>query len=208
MVEVMTGSAVIGVTFASGHVLGLRHWATTSYGPAYTAVWHRDPTGRWQAWSTTPGDHGCSRYIGRALDASNQSSIDVRWLDPDTLAVNVERANLNWTIRLERSFATKALSALLQVLPAWATRNERILRVAGPVAGRILSAGRMNLTGLMPNGQTFRMQPNRIWLIAENVAVLDGADLGSSAPLPEQAALGDFLIPGVPLFATGSLAMR
>jgi len=41
------GYAVIGLPFASGHVLSLRRFPVSSVGPGYTSVWHRDPAGRW-----------------------------------------------------------------------------------------------------------------------------------------------------------------
>ena len=47
-----SGYAIIGLPFQSGHVLALRRFPTSSIGPGYTAVWHRNPSGRWTFYST------------------------------------------------------------------------------------------------------------------------------------------------------------
>ena len=43
--ERFTGYGVMGMPFASGHYLALRDMVATSVGPAYRAIWHRDPDG-------------------------------------------------------------------------------------------------------------------------------------------------------------------
>jgi hypothetical protein len=65
--ERFTGYGVMGLPFASGHVLAMRRFPASSIGPAYTSVWHRDPAGRWDFWQNQPGDQACSRYLGSAL---------------------------------------------------------------------------------------------------------------------------------------------
>ena len=57
------GYAVIGLPFASGHVLSLRRFPVSSVGPGYTSVWHRDPAGRWTFYSTVAPEQGCPRYF-------------------------------------------------------------------------------------------------------------------------------------------------
>ncbi len=40
--ERFSGYGVMGLPFASGHILALRRFPASSVGPAYTSVWHRD----------------------------------------------------------------------------------------------------------------------------------------------------------------------
>jgi hypothetical protein len=54
--ERFAGFGVMGLPFDSGHVLALRRFPASSIGPAYTAVWHRDPAGRWAFWQDQPDD--------------------------------------------------------------------------------------------------------------------------------------------------------
>ena len=43
--ERFAGYGVMGLPFASGHVLGLRRWPASSLGKGYTSVWHRNSEG-------------------------------------------------------------------------------------------------------------------------------------------------------------------
>ena len=54
----------MGMPFASGHYLALRDMVATSVGPAYRAIWHRDPQGRWTIHTTGPAELTCPRYFG------------------------------------------------------------------------------------------------------------------------------------------------
>jgi hypothetical protein len=75
----------------------------------------------------------------------------------------------------------------------------------GPVAGALLGAGRLALTGSMPNRQAFHLVPSHVWTVRGSRARLGGANLGNPAPLPEQATIGDFRIPQRGLPAAGAL---
>jgi hypothetical protein len=87
------------------------------------------------------------------------------------------------------------MSTMGRHMPAWAWRNRAVLGAMGRMAGLMLSAGRMRLTGDMPNGQEFHAAPRRIWAIHSSRAVLNGTDLGPVGPLAEQDHLGDFWLP-------------
>jgi hypothetical protein len=45
-VEYVKGWGIFGLPFESGHVLALRVFPHSSFGP-YRTVWHRDPGGGW-----------------------------------------------------------------------------------------------------------------------------------------------------------------
>ena len=70
-----------------------------------------------------------------------------------------------------------------------------VLAGMGRVAGPLLGTGEMRLTGTAPNGQGFRVAPRQIWAVRRSQAVLDGADLGTVAPLATQSRLADFRLP-------------
>ena len=72
--ERFVGYGVMAQPFASGHVLALRRFVATSVGPAYTAVWHRDPDGRWTFRITGEPLQCCNRYFGSAVDESERHS--------------------------------------------------------------------------------------------------------------------------------------
>jgi hypothetical protein len=201
--ERFTGYGVMGLPFASGHVLGLRRFPASSIGPAYTSVWHRDPAGHWEFWQDQPDDQACSRYFGPALAGTRRAHIDLDWTGGSTLQVTIPAAGLTWEATLTASAATWALNAIGMLVPDRAWRAPSVLAVLGPAAGKALGAGRVAMTGTAPNGHMFVVNPQRIWLIAKSSARLGDAHLGPLGPLGQQARLGDFWIPQRGVFAFG-----
>lgn len=133
-----------------------------------------------------------------------RSPIAVSWPGDWTLSVEVEEARLRWEVVLAEPPRARVLNAAAAGLPGRLRRAGGLLRVLGPVAGRLLGAGPLGLTGRMPNGQMFSLMPYRVWVAGGSRATLAGRDLGAPAPLPEQARVGDFRIPQRGLVAVGS----
>jgi len=198
----VAGYGVIGLPFASGHYLALRCFGASSFGPPYTSLWHRDPDGAWTVYSTVDDAHGCPRYIGAALARpSIVTPIDVRLIDATSIRVYIDDA-VDWTFQVTSTRATTLMSCVGAWLPEWAWANRWTLRVIGLVAGLMLSAGRLRLTGTMPNRQRFKAAPRRVWSIESSHATIEGIELGSVGPLAGQARLGDFWLPQRGIFFT------
>src|SRR5688500_4516591 len=85
--ECFHGYGVMGLTFASGNVLAMRRWEESSIGPAYTSVWHRDPSGTWEFWSTEEPESSCNRYAGASIEKTRRTPIELTWLDDEQLRV-------------------------------------------------------------------------------------------------------------------------
>lgn len=193
--ERVAGYGVFGLPFASGHYLALRDFVDSSFGPAYRSVWHRDPAGSWSLYSTTPPEQSCSRFIGAALSHPPVTApIDVTWLGDAHVRVYIDDV-LDWTMQLESTPATRAMTAMSQRMPAAAWRNRAVLAVMGRMAGAMLAAGRMRLAGDMPNGQDFVAAPRRIWAVQSSSATLGGEDIGPIGALAKQDRIGDFWLP-------------
>ena len=203
--ERFAGFGVMGLPFASGHVLALRRFPASSIGPAYTSVWHRDPAGRWTFWQDQADDQACSRYFGSALAETRLCSIELDWLAESTMRVAVAEVDFAWTVTMAASPVTRALNAVGSLLPDAAWRTHPVVSVMGPVAGIALRAGRVAMAGKTPNGQRFVANPSRIWLIAESSARLGDENFGPPGPLGEQARLGDFWIPQRGVFTVGRI---
>ena len=62
--ERVSGYGVMGQTFASGHVLGLRRWTASSVGEQFASIWHREPDGRWHFYESAQPEFACSRWFG------------------------------------------------------------------------------------------------------------------------------------------------
>ncbi len=201
--ERFAGYGVMGLPFASGHVLALRRFPASSIGPGYTSVWHRDPGGAWTFYTTVAPSQSCNRFFGNEVAQAVVCDIELTWPGADTLSIKIERAALDWEAVLTAIPATRALNSVAQLMPTALWQQRAVLGLMARVAGDVLSAGRLGLYGRAPNGQTFIANPLVVWTIASSEARIAGQSLGPVGPLPEQARLGDFWIPQRGLFAIG-----
>ncbi|OSC43114.1 hypothetical protein [Mycobacterium decipiens] len=202
--ERFVGFGVMGLPFASGHYLALRHFPATSFSPGYRSVWHRDPDGAWTFYATTPGPQSCARYFSSATSHDAvQCEIDVAWVTPWSLFVGIEGL-VEWEIDIRATLSTRLMSRIGARLPATAWTNRVVLAALGRAAGPMLRAGRVRLAGTAPNGQRFMIAPKWVWGVARSRAVLLGADLGPVGPLDRQARLASFRPPQRGLFVVGS----
>jgi hypothetical protein len=55
--ELLSGSGVMSCPLASADILCSRRFPASSFGPAYTAIWHRDPSRARRSWLA--GVNGC-----------------------------------------------------------------------------------------------------------------------------------------------------
>lgn len=201
--ERVAGYGVMGLTFSSGHVLGLRRWTASSIGPGFTSIWHRNPAGRWTFYETAPGDSACTRYFGAGVERNQVGPIRLEWREPRQLHIRFHDASVDWTIRLGSTPVTRMMSTVGAALPIGAWRSAPILTTMGHLAGWALGVGKVKLTGLTSNGQHFDANPLRLWYVTESSAVVEGEHLGPVGPLAEQAHMADFYFPQRGIFAMG-----
>lgn len=200
------GYGVMGLPFASGHYLALRHFTASSFGPGYRSVWHRDPHGRWTVYSDAEPQASCARFLGPALTAARTARIGIDWSGPFSATVTVSGV-LTWRLELSADVATRMMSAVGAQLPSGACRAAWLLRPMGLVAGAVLSSGKVRMHGTMPAGQVFGAVPRRVWRVVRASAQVNGVDLGAPAPLERQERLGGFLLPQRGIFFTDAEAM-
>ncbi len=202
--ERFVGFGVMGLPFASGHYLALRHFPAATFAPAYKSVWHCGPDGIWTFYATTPGAQSCARYFSSATphDAV-QCDIAVEWVSPWMLFVGITGL-LEWQIDIRSTLSTRLMSAIGGRLPTAVWTNRLALAAVGRAAGPTLGAGQLRLAGTAPNGQRFMIAPRQVWAVSQSRAVLGGVDLGPVGPLPSQARLASFRPPQRGLFVVGS----
>jgi len=200
------GYAVMGVPFSSGYVLAFRHFPVSSVGPGYISVWIRDPAGVWTIHSTTDPGTSCPRYFGSAIGSASTRRVSIRWRDGYSFSVEVGAGvDLNWDLTLAATPVTRLMSAVSGAVPERLWRSRTFLRAMGAVAGPVLGAGHLGLTGAAPNGQKFLARPRQMWFVRESKAQLQGHSLGQTSALPVQDRLGEFWVPQRGIFMTGSV---
>lgn len=198
--EHLSGYAIMGQPFSSGYYLAFRHFRRNSIGPGYHAVWVRTPSGRWTIYADAAPELSCVRYFGSAVDEAIQTSVDIQWNGPASATIRVPE-RVEWHVELGSSLSTGALTAMALRMPPMLWRRNSVLRAMGAMAGTMLRAGRMSVTGVVPNGQSFQAQPRRLWPVVATTAMVDGDDAGRPGRLPEQDRLGGFWLPQRGLFA-------
>ena len=203
--ERFAGYGVMGLPFRSGHLLAMRRFPASSVGPGYRSVWHRSPDGRWTFFQDAPADRACTRYFGAAVDEVVDAKIEIDWPASSELTITASGGGrrLDWRLSLESSFATRVMNRVGSLLPDALWRSERFMSLVATIAGPLLRAGEVRMTGRAPNGQAFIANPTLVWLIPASSASLDGDDLGELGPAPTPGRLGDFRIPQRGVFAIG-----
>lgn len=198
----VAGYGVFGVAFESGDILALRRFPTSSVGPGYTSVWHRTPRGEWSILADAAPGLACPRYFGTQLASSLRTPIDINWTGPRSLTVTID-GRLRWEIGLRPSAGTRVLNAMGRLMPDSLWRSPRAMGLLARMAGPMLRAGSLTLTGTTPNGQWFLANPRLVWRVVRSEASWEGRDLGRMVRLDEVVALGGFRIPRAPLFSVG-----
>lgn len=198
--EHFAGYAVLGLPFSSGHYLAFRDFPFSSIGPGYRSVWHRTPDGEWTIYANASPEFSCARYFGAAVHHTVKTDVDIRWDGPFTARISVPGL-VDWRLELGKSAATSMLTAMAVRMPETLWRSETVLRSMGAFAGPMLQAGKMKVSGVVPNGQTFQAQPRRLWVVLDSQATILGEDAGAPGALPVQDHLADFWLPQRGLFA-------
>jgi hypothetical protein len=199
--EYVRGWGIFGLPFDSGHVLALRVFPQSSFGP-YRTVWHRDPEGRWSIFVDAPRlDGACPRYYGPACDHVGHARIELTWTGPRTLQVRMDEPRLEWRLSVARSPVTGLLNPVSARLPLASWRPRVLVRARERLA-RALGMGELEMTGTMPSGHRGLLMPQRMYLIGDSQATLDGTALGRPTRLKDNPTIG-----GVPLPARGVLSI-
>lgn len=203
--ETVAGYAVIGLPFASGHVLAHRRFPASSAGPGYTSIWHRDPAGDWTFYADVEPMKACNRAFGSEVSEFRPTRIDTTWTAPDRFTLEVP-GELTWEIRLASTPLTRLMNAAGSLMPETLWNSEPVMSTMGVLASLLLGAGKLRLTGRVPNGQHFIANPRLIWTIPESRAVINDENLGEPGPVNPQAWLADFAVPnrGLLAFANSS----
>lgn len=200
--EVHVGYGIMGQPFASGHVLALRRFVSSSLGAAYTSVWHRSPQGVWTVYTDVEAARSCPRYFGAAIARAERAAIRLTWEKPDALSVQVGD-KVDWTSRIHSTPATRAMTMMAGVMPPRAWRSPPMLAAMAATARLVLRTGPLRMRGESPNGQWYRVAPRRMWSVLDAQATIDRVDIGRPGPIEPQATIGDFLIPQRGIFAAG-----
>lgn len=204
--EYVRGWGVMGLPFDSGHYLALRDFPENDFAP-YKTIWHRDPDGRWSIFVDGPrADTACPRYYGAACAHIGFAGIDVTWTGPMDVRITAAEIGLEWRLHARETALLRALNPVSARLPTWTWRPAPLLRARELLARRVLGMGEVRMRGTMPSGHTGTLMPQRMYLIDDATAMLDGVDLGRPAQLTSTPDIGGFAMPARGVLAIGQAA--
>lgn len=199
--EQFRGYAVLGVGYASGHLLALRRFPRSSLGPGYTSIWHYAPERGWTIYTDVEPGLSCPRYFSRATIAAVTTEIAITWTGPHTLVASMDRPGLEWMLQLSSTPTTRLFNATNRLVPERVRTNRFLLSAMARASSAALGAGTIALQGRAPNGQSFTAVPRMIWTVGHGAAVLARHNLGRVRPMRCQMQLADFRIPRRGIFA-------
>ena len=200
--EYVKGWGVFGLPFDSGHVLALRVFPENDFSP-YRTLWHRDPQGNWSIYvDGQSADTACPRYYGQACAHIGYATIQLQWTGPASLRVTVDEPALEWTLTARQTPVLRGMNAISPQMPLSTWRSPRLVRAREVMAQRVLGLGEIRMSGTMPSGHEGILMPQRMYLIDDTTAVLNGTDLGRATRVSPNPEIG-----GVPLPARGVLAI-
>jgi hypothetical protein len=204
--EYVRGWGVMSLPFDSGHVLALRVFPENDFSP-YRTVWHRDPEGDWSIYvDGSRLDTACPRYYGPACAHVEHARIGIEWLGPTSLRVTMDRPHLEWTLTATQTPLLRVLNAASPRLPKWTWRFTPLIGAREFLARRVLDLGDIRLSGTMPSGHVGILMPERMYLINETTAVLDGENFGQAAHVSSSPRIGQLPLPARGVLAIGGAA--
>lgn len=202
--DVLDGFGLMSLTVESGHVLAFRRITGSSIGPPFTSVWHRHPDGRWMLYINVAPTRSYARYFGGAMDAVEQSEIDVVWKRHYELSVYVRNARLHLTMRLAASHATRMATAAAALVPPSLLRTDATAALVGRAAAAALGASPLTLRGGTDDGHRYLIRPRAFWRVEAAAAALGSSDLGEMIEPAEPPSFGGYILPRRPLFLVGT----
>ena len=110
--ERFSGYGVIGLPFASGHILALRRFATSSIGARLHFRLAPLPRRRLDVLPGRPPQQACSRYFGSAVADVVLQDISVEWTGPRNFTVRGDGGrSFAWQVTVAPTAATALMNA-------------------------------------------------------------------------------------------------
>lgn len=206
--EHVRGYGVFAMPFSSGHVLALRVFPESDFGP-YVSVWHRAPDGAWSIHVDGVAPLlGCPRYFGPATRQFGSARIHVDWTGPMEFVLEMDSPRLRWEVALKEPPVLKLLNPISARITERLWRRQPMPRLMEWMARAVLGMGSVSLAGAAPSGHLALLMPQRMLFVRAARAVLDGLDLGQPATHHPNPAIGGVRLPGRPTFAVGRAYFR
>lgn len=196
-----------GLYFASGHGMRLYNFTSTP----------KDVEAFFQIWVMTPQEEKILYVDPEAANAIIStwytfdevvgSSISWEWPDSDTLHIDVEAddgTTLDMRLSLGSSPATAILNAIITITPQALMRTRPMLAISGLSFNLLLGLGGVHIRGKTETGKAYVTEADRLAVVKEASAILNGEDLGTLTRPPQPIYFGPSRVADRPVFAFGT----
>ena len=205
------GLFVPGIRFESGHSVWLFDFETTPTPlNGYCEVWLVTPDGERILFveSEAVGEE-VSRY--HDFDRITTADIDRAWSGRDELhlaVTAVDDTELVLDVELTQTPRSRIVSAMSRLTPTPVARSGLGGWMTNMSLNEFLGLGGLKAAGRTETGKRYHGEPERIALVKDATATLDGDDLGPVVSPSEAVTFGDIPLTDRPVFFFGDLNME
>ncbi|WP_254536922.1 hypothetical protein [Halomarina litorea] len=205
-----TGLSLPGVCFESGHCVWLLDFESTPtpYG-GYTEVWVIGPDGDRTLYVSEEEaiDTVCEYHD---FDATHAAEVTVE-RDDERLTLSTtgeDGTRLDCSLAFESTPATRLLGAVARATPSAIARSGVGRAVSTFSLNALLGLGGLPVGGRTETGREYFAAADRMYLVGDATATLDGTDLGGVVRPPERIAFGDIVTTDRPVAFVGDLFLE
>ena len=198
-----------GIYFSSGHCLCLYSYESTPVGP-YTQVWVISPEDK-RTLYVDPIEAGQTVCLFHDFDNVVGSSNDWQWSDSKTLSVHmsaIDQTVLDLRVTLSTPPAAMLLNGMIKVTPRPLARTAPMMAVSQASLDILLGTKPLKIKGATETGKRYRSDSDRLAVVAEASATLNGEYLGALTRPEREISFGDAKTPTRPIFSFGTLNLE
>jgi hypothetical protein len=200
-----------GLYFSSGYCLFLINFdSTPTEVGAYFEVWLVTPDDK-RVLYVDPEAAGPIVCIFHQFDEVVGASLVSEWVDADTLHVRmkaVDDTDLNVHVQLGSSRAAGILNALLKVTPRAAKLSRPMVMLSEIAINALLGLGWAKLAGKTETGKDYLAEADKLAVVKEASARLNGVDLGALSRPRQPILFGDLKVPNRALLSFVTLNLE
>ena len=198
-----------GIYFSSGHCLWLYNWESTPVGP-YTQAWVISPDEK-RTLYVDPLEAGQTVCLFHEFDNVVGSDLTWGWSGSQALSVHMTATDetvLDLSITLSTPLAAKLLNGMIKSSPRPLAKTAPMLAVSQASLDILLGTNPLKITGSTETGKRYRSDADRLAVVAEASATLNGEDLGALTRPEREFSFGDAKTPNRPIFVFGTLNLE
>lgn len=205
------GRYIPGVCFESGHCVWLLDFISTpTRFDSYVELWLVTPDGE-RVLYTDPGAAADEVMMYHDFDRTEVASITHDIAQSGRVKVSMEAADgtsLETRVSLGQTLGTRVLNMVIALTPQSILRSRPGTTVSTALLNLLVDANGLKVAGQTETGRAYRLDAERIRLIQDAVATLDGTDLGALQPPQQPIEFGDAKTTGDALYVSGTLHLE